>query len=225
MTGSADGSVLRAECLYRFFHAGDEETLALRGVSLTLAPGELVAITGPSGSGKSTLLHCLAGLDEPNGGTVHLGEERLSRRSEPERAALRARGIGVLFQSDNLLGQLTVAGNLTVAQRLAGRDDPAARAALLDRLGLTDRARSRAVDLSGGEAQRAGLAVALANDPPVLLADEPTGEVDAAAGRRILDLIRAQTVAGLAALVVTHSEAVADASDRRLVLHDGRLVA
>jgi len=225
MTGDGSAAVLRAECLYRFFHAGDEEILALRGVSLAVAPGELVAVTGPSGSGKSTLLHCLAGLDEPDGGTVHLGDERLSRRPEAERAALRARGIGLVFQSDNLLGHLTVAGNVTVAQRLAGRDDPDARAALLDRLGLAQRARSRAVDLSGGEAQRAALAVALANDPPVLLADEPTGEVDAAAGRRILDLLRVQTVAGLAALVVTHSEAVADASDRRLVLRDGRLVA
>jgi putative ABC transport system ATP-binding protein len=225
MTTSADGAVLWADSLYRFFHAGDEETLALQGVSLTVAPGELVAVTGPSGSGKSTLLGCLAGLDEPDGGTVHLGDERLSRRPEPERAALRARGIGVVFQSDNLLGHLTVMGNLTVAQRLGGRDDPDARAALLDRLGLAQRARSRAVDLSGGEAQRAALAVALANDPPVLLADEPTGEVDAAAGQRILDLIRTQTVAGLAALVVTHSDAVADACDRRLVLLDGRLVA
>ena len=221
----AGAAVLRAERLYRFFHAGGEETLALRGVSLTVAAGELVAVTGPSGSGKSTLLACLAGLDEPDGGTVHLGDERLTRRPEPERAALRARGIGVVFQSDNLLGHLTVAANLAVAQRLAGRDDPGARATLLDRLGLSHRAGARTADLSGGEAQRAALAVALVNDPAVLLADEPTGEVDATTGERIVDLLRAQARAGVATLVVTHNDAVAEASDRRLVLRDGELVA
>ncbi|HMG44261.1 MAG TPA: ABC transporter ATP-binding protein [Acidimicrobiales bacterium] len=223
--GAAPAAALRADRLYRFFHTGGEETLALRGVSLSVAAGELVAVTGPSGSGKSTLLHCLAGLDEPDGGSVHLGDERLSRRPEPERAALRARGIGVLFQSDNLLGHLSVADNVAVAQRLAGRDDPAGRAELLDRLGLASRARARAVELSGGEAQRAALAVALANDPSVLLADEPTGEVDATTGRRIVDLLRDHTAAGAAVLVVTHSDAVADAADRRLALHDGELAA
>ena len=223
--GAAHAGALRADRLYRFFHTGGEETLALRGVSLTVAAGEMVAVTGPSGSGKSTLLHCLAGLDEPDGGTVHLGDERLSRRAEPERAALRARGIGVLFQSDNLLGHLSVADNVAIAQRLAGRDDPAGRAELLDRLGLGSRTRARAVELSGGEAQRAALAVALANDPDVVLADEPTGEVDATTGRRIVDLLRDRAAAGTALLVVTHSDAVADAADRRLALHDGELVA
>ena len=222
--GAANAAVLRAERLYRFFHTGGEETLALRGVSLHLAQGELVAVTGPSGSGKSTLLQCLAGLDEPDGGTVHLGDERLSRRPEPERAALRARGIGVLFQSDNLLGHLSVADNLALAQRLAGRDDADGRAALLDRLDLGHRARALATELSGGEAQRAALAVALANDPPVMLADEPTGEVDAVTGQRIVDLLRDRTTNGTATLVVTHSDAVAAAADRRLVLHDGELV-
>lgn len=219
----AGATVLKAERLYRFFHAGGEETLALRGVSLSVAAGELVAVTGPSGSGKSTLLACLAGIDEPDGGTVQVGDELLSRRPEPERAALRARSIGVLFQSDNLLGHLSVAGNLVMAQRLAGRDDPDARATLLDRLGLAHRAQARPTDLSGGEAQRAGLAVALANSPAVLLADEPTGEVDAATGERIVDLLRAETTAGVATLIVTHNEAVAAAGDRRLVLRDGEL--
>jgi putative ABC transport system ATP-binding protein len=218
------GPVLRAERLYRFFHAGGEEVLALRGVSLSLAAGELVAVTGPSGSGKSTLLHLLAGLDEPDGGTVHLGDERLSRRPEPERAALRARSIGLLFQSDNLVGQLTVDDNLRLAQRLGGHDDPDARRSLLEELGVANQASARAADLSGGEAQRAGLAVALANDPPVVLADEPTGEVDATTGRRIVDLLRDRTTAGTAVLIVTHSDAVADAADRRLLLHDGELV-
>src|SRR4051794_41316092 len=111
-------SVLEATSLYRFFHAGDDEALALQGVSLALEEGELVAVTGPSGSGKSTLLACLAGLDEPDGGTVRIAGERLSRRPEEERAALRARKIGLLFQQENLVGHLTVAQNVAVARAL-----------------------------------------------------------------------------------------------------------
>ena len=120
---------LDASSIYRFFHAGDEETLALQGVSLTVCRGELVAVVGPSGSGKSTLLACLAGLDEPDGGRVLVEGERLSRRPEPERAALRAGRIGVLFQSGNLLDHLTVAQNVVLAQRVAGRPSPTRAAA------------------------------------------------------------------------------------------------
>ena len=113
-----DSSALAAHELYRFFHAGEDETLALRGVSLALAPGEIVAVTGPSGSGKSTLLACLAGLDEPDGGHVTVGELRLSRRSEADRARIRAARIGMLFQQVNLVGHLTVAANVALAQRV-----------------------------------------------------------------------------------------------------------
>src|SRR5204863_7441763 len=107
-------ALLAADTLYRFFHAGDDEMLALRAVSLELAPGEMVAVTGPSGSGKSTLLACLAGLDEPDGGTVRIAGERLSRRSEEVRARMRARHIGIVYQQANLLGHLSVAGNVAV---------------------------------------------------------------------------------------------------------------
>jgi putative ABC transport system ATP-binding protein len=215
---------LEAERLYRFFHAGDDETLALRGVSLTVEAGEMVAVVGPSGSGKSTLLHCLAGLDEPDGGVVRVGGERLSRRSEAERAALRGRRIGLLFQSGNLVGHLSVDENVALARRLAGRPgDPAGRRELLDHLGLGGRAVATATELSGGEVQRAGLAVALANSPDVVLADEPTGEVDAATAGRIVELLRAAAAGGTAVLVVTHTDLVADAADRRLVLRDGEL--
>lgn len=214
---------LEARDLYRFFHAGEEETLALRGVSLTVDAGEVVAVTGPSGSGKSTLLACLAGLDEPDGGMVRVAGEAVTRRSEPERARLRARSIGLLFQSANLLEHLTVAQNVALAQRLAGRLDPGAATALLRTLGLGKRASAAPSELSGGEAARAGLAVALANDPAVILADEPTGEVDAANEARVLALLRARAVAGAAVVVVTHSEAVAGAADRRVVLEDGQV--
>ena len=214
---------LEARSLYRFYHAGDDETLALRGVSLQVEPGELVAVVGPSGSGKSTLLACLAGVDDPDGGTVWVAGERLSRRPEPERAALRARRIGLLFQTANLFDHLSVLGNVVLAERLAGGRDRGRAAALLGALGLADRSRARPAELSGGEAARAGLAVALANDPEVVLADEPTGELDGATEDRVLELLKARAAAGGAVLVASHSPAVAAAA-RTVRLHDGRLL-
>jgi putative ABC transport system ATP-binding protein len=219
-------AVLEADRLYRFYHAGDDETLALQGVSLHVGSGEIVAVTGPSGSGKSTLLACLAGLDEPDGGQVRVDGERMTRLPEEERARLRGRRVGVLFQQANLVGHLSVAGNFALAQRLGGRaTDAAWRAEVLERCGVAARAGARPSQLSGGELARAGLAVALANDPAVLLADEPTGEVDAETAERILDLLRERADAGTAVLVVTHSEAVAAAADREVRLRDGRVAA
>jgi putative ABC transport system ATP-binding protein len=213
--------VLEASQLHRFFHAGDDETQALRGVSLEVDAGEVVAVTGPSGSGKSTLLACLAGLDEPDGGTVHVHGERMSRRSERARAALRARSIGIVFQEGNLLDHLTVDDNLALVQRIAGRADRARRHELLDDLGLAARARSRPSELSGGEVARAGLALALVNHPPVLLADEPTGEVDSANEATVLGLMRRRAERGVAMVIVTHSPAVAGVADRVIRLVDG----
>lgn len=218
-------AALEAHDLYRFFHAGDEETLALRGVSISVEGGEMVAVTGPSGSGKSTLLACLAGLDEPDGGMVRVAGHAVSRRPEPERAALRARHIGMLFQSANLLEHLTVDQNLALAQALAGTPDADRRAGLLDELGLGHRGHAHPSQLSGGEAARAGLAVALANDPDVLLADEPTGEVDAATEHHVLDLLRRRAGTGGAVVIVTHSPGVADAADRTIVLTDGTVTS
>ena len=215
---------LEAHSLYRFFHAGDDETLALQGVSFEVEPGELVAVTGPSGSGKSTLLACLAGLDEPDGGMVRVNGERLSRRSEEQRARLRARTIGVLFQQVNLVAHLSVQANVSLARRLAG-DGAAAQTSpdTLAQVGIASRAHARPNQLSGGELARAGLAVALANDPAVLLADEPTGELDDATALRVLALLRERAEAGAAVLVVTHSPDIARQADRELRLRDGRL--
>jgi len=214
---------LEAESLYRFFHAGDDETLALRGVSLIVEAGELVAVSGPSGSGKSTLLTCLAGLDEPDGGSVRICGERLSRRPEYERASVRARSIGMLFQQENLVGHLTVEQNLRATRALArGRRDRRARELLAD-VGLEGRAQALPRWLSGGELARAGLAVAIANEPPVILADEPTGELDEATSRTILALLRERADAGAAVLVVTHDPEVATGADRELRLRDGLL--
>jgi putative ABC transport system ATP-binding protein len=216
---------LSATDLYRFYHAGDDETLALQGVSLRLEAGEVVAVTGPSGSGKSTLLACLGGLDEPDGGLVRYGLDRVSRRSEADRASLRARRIGMLFQSGNLLDHLTVEQNITIAQRLAGRVDHAVVGALLASVGLIDRANAAPTTLSGGEAARAGLAVALANNPTVILADEPTGELDEVTAQRLMAMLRDHATAGAAVLIVTHNPSVAADADREIRLLDGRIDA
>lgn len=221
--GESSAAVVQAVDLYRFYHAGDDETLALRGVSMEIERGEVVAVTGPSGSGKSTLLACLAGLDEPDGGMVRIDGERMSRLNEAQRASLRARKIGMLFQSGNLVDHLSVEQNVTIAQRLAGRVDHDRVAHLLDVVGLAARAGAASSTLSGGEAARAGLAVALANDPPLILADEPTGELDSASAERIIELLRDYASQGAAVLVVTHDRALASKADRRIELLDGRI--
>lgn len=220
-------TALAAQDLYRFFRAGDEETLALRGVSLQVAAGEVVAVVGPSGSGKSTLLGCLAGLDEPAGGSVWVGGERVSHRPEIERARLRARRIGVLLQSGNLIAHLSALDNVRLAQRAAagsGGAPPASTAGqVLAAVGLSERAHALPRQLSGGEAARAGLAVAIANQPAVLLADEPTGELDGETEQRVLRLIRQHAGTGAGVLLVTHSPDVIAFADRVITLHDGRI--
>ncbi|WP_248959391.1 ABC transporter ATP-binding protein [Sphaerisporangium perillae] len=215
--------MLEAEELYRFYRSGEEETRALRGISLKVAPGEVVAISGPSGSGKSTLLSCVAGLDDPDGGIVRIAGQRISHRPEADKARLRARLVGVLFQSGNLIEHLTLAQNVELAQRVGGRRDPAHRAELLDRLGLSARAGAWPSRLSGGEAARAGLAVALANRPSLLVADEPTGELDRRSEGPVLDLIRDQARSHTAVVIASHSPAVRRMADRVVQLRDGRV--
>lgn len=216
-------AVLDAQSLYRFFRAGEEETLALRGISLELRRGEFVALVGPSGSGKSTLMSCLAGIDEPDGGTVRVTEKRISHQGEPVRAKMRAEHIGLLFQSANLFEHLTVRGNVLLAQRLTRRKRPAEVDDLLGSLGIAARAGAYPSQLSGGETARAGLAVALANHPAVLLADEPTGELDATTERQVLELLSVRAADGVAILVASHSPAVAAAADRVITMSDGAL--
>jgi putative ABC transport system ATP-binding protein len=217
---------ISAWALHRFFHSGEEETQALRGVSVQIEAGEFVAVVGPSGSGKSTLMSCLAGLDEPDGGTVRIAGTRITRRPETERARLRARLVGVLTQSGNLISHLTVAQNIALTRRLAGHHPPTigGAAPLLEALGLTPRADARPDTLSGGETVRAGLAVALANDPVALLADEPTGELDTGTEHHVLELLRERARTGTALLIASHSSAIAEAADRVITLHDGRIV-
>jgi len=217
---------LQARDLYRFFRTGDDETLALRGVSLTVDPGETVAVVGPSGSGKSTLLSCLAGLDEPAGGTVTVGGEQISHRPEADRARIRARRIGVLMQSRNLLPHLDVRANIRLAQAAGDQHDRRyGPDELLEQVGLGERRRALPQELSGGELARAGLAVALANDPDVVLADEPTGELDGHSEEQILTLLRERVRQGAGLLVVTHSSEVVRIADRVISLRDGAVIS
>ncbi|MFJ3171899.1 ABC transporter ATP-binding protein [Streptomyces roseus] len=222
-----EAQVLSARELYRFYRSGAEETLALRGVSLEVKRGETLAVIGPSGSGKSTLLACLAGLDEPDGGYVYVGGERVSHRPEAERARVRAQRIGVLLQSGNLLSHLDLGTNILLARSAARSSRTPSRPPgvdeLLDDVGLGTRRRALPRELAGGERARAGLAVALANAPDVLLADEPTGELDGRTEQRILDLIRGRARAGTGVLLVTHSREAVRIADRIITLHDGRI--
>jgi putative ABC transport system ATP-binding protein len=209
--------------LYRFFHVGDTEVRALRGASLTVGPAEVVALVGPSGSGKSTLLACIAGLDEPDGGRVEVAGHRMTRRPEAERARLRAQHIGVLQQSGNLFDHLNVEENVRVSLELAHADGTGRSRQALASVGLADRAQALPSELSGGESARAALAVALAADPAVLVADEPTAEVDADTERQMIELIVERKHAGRAALIATHSMALAAAADRVYRIADGRI--
>lgn len=219
MTDAVTDAAVRARSLYRFYRSGAEETLALQGVSLQVRPGELVAVTGPSGSGKSTLLACLAGMDDPDGGSVHIDGHRISHQPERTRTRLRARLVGILFQQANLLEHLTVAQNVALVQGLTRRrrDSPLAA------VGLDHRAGAYPSELSGGEVTRAGLAVALANEPAVLLADEPTGELDSTTEARVLDLLLTTARRGTAVVIASHSPAVAVTADRIVRLDDGKV--
>ncbi len=233
LAGPHPSHVLEARGLHRFFRRGDEEIPALRDVSLTIAPGEMVAVVGPSGSGKSTLLNLLAGLDNPDGGSVWIGGERFSHRGPSEQARLRGRRIGVLTQSSGLVEHLTVLRNVQLAAsfRRTGydgkdrqQDSERAPQALLDELGIGHRSSAWPSTLSGGETARANLAVALAGGPLVLLADEPTAEVSREEETSILDLLRRVRPKGGATVVVTHSSTVSAAADRVLEMTDGKLL-
>ncbi len=217
-------TLLVAEDLFRFYHVGDVEIRALKGVSLMVNAGEIVALTGPSGSGKSTLLSCLTGLDEPDGGTVDVAGRRMTRRPEAEKAAIRASTLGLLAQRDNLFPHLTVAENVEFALARRRGSDAISAIAILTSIGLETRAGAYPATLSGGETARAGLAVALALDAPLVVADEPTAEVDEATERLILNLLVDRSRRGKGALIATHSPAVEGIATRTLHLRDGHLV-
>ena len=175
--------------LYKIYQAGEIETVALRGARLTVQAGEFVAVTGRSGAGKTTLLNLIGGLAVPSAGSVFIGDTDIARLNERERANFRREKIGIVFQTDNLIPFLTTLENVMLPMQLAGRKNPAARArSLLAEVGLAERAKHRPGQLSGGERQRVAIAVALANEPELLLADELTGELDSATTDKVMEL-------------------------------------
>ena len=218
--------ILRAEALSKTVQSGDDPLTILDGVTFEVAAGDTVAIVGASGSGKTTLLGLLAGLDRPTAGDVWLDGHALSGEDEDERAALRQRLLGFVFQSFQLLPALTALENVMLPLELAGADDAAQRARTwLDRVGLARRVRHYPRQLSGGEQQRVAIARAFAGDPKLLMADEPTGNLDNATGAEVADLMfRLNREHGTTLLLVTHDVALARRCGRRLSLAGGRLV-
>jgi putative ABC transport system ATP-binding protein len=219
--------VLRTVRLRKTFESEAGKVRALRGVDLELAPGEFVAVMGPSGCGKSTLLNLVAGLDTTSDGEVVLAGESLTGRTESELAHVRRRHIGFVFQFFNLLEDTSALENVALPAVIAGapRRQAERRARdLLDLLGLPDKADELPGVLSGGQRQRLAIARALANEPTLLLADEPTGALDTAGGLEVLELFRRLHVGGQAILLVTHDERVAEVATRVVRMQDGRVL-
>jgi putative ABC transport system ATP-binding protein len=219
--------LLEATGLEKSFRSDHVERQVLRGVSLAVARGEWVAVMGPSGCGKSTALHILGGLDLPDAGSVVLDGQEITTLDAADRALLRRRHIGYVFQQYNLIPHLDVAANVELPMRLAGHSRRASRrhaGELLASLGLDDRRSELPGRLSGGEQQRVAIARAVANQPALLLADEPTGALDTEAAGRVLDLLRVQHAAGQTIVMVTHDPDVAAGADRTIHLRDGRVV-
>ena len=225
-TAPATTAAVAARALERRYGDGESAVDALRGVSLEVPAGQFTAVMGPSGSGKSTLMHLLAGLDTPTAGTVHLAGEEIARMPDRQLTRLRRKHIGFVFQSFNLLPTLSAEENITLPLAIAGRKpEPAELEALLVRVGLTERRRHTPSQLSGGQQQRVAIARALIAKPTVLFADEPTGNLDSAAGADVLALLRdAVALDGQTTVMVTHDPRAAAAADRVLFLADGRIV-
>jgi len=218
-------AVLLTNVERRFVRGGSTVT-ALAGLSLAFARGSFVAVVGPSGCGKSTLLNLVSGVDRADAGTVVVEGLELGRASEDELVELRRRTLGIVFQAFHLLPNLSAEENVALPLALAGRRDPARVAALLERVGLAHRARQRAAELSGGEQQRVAVARALVHRPKLVVADEPTGNLDSTSGQRVLglltELVRAE---GATLVLATHDLALAATADRVVTLKDGALVA
>jgi ABC-type lipoprotein export system ATPase subunit len=220
-------TIVQARGLVKTFGRGRAAQRVLDGAALDVRAGELVAVVGRSGSGKSTLLHLLGGLDRADAGTIEVAGERVDGRRERDLSRLRARRVGFVFQFFHLVPELSGAENVALAARLPDAAPGAHRRGLelLERLGLEEAAGRMPHELSGGEQQRIALARALVNDPAVLLADEPTGNLDQAAAVVVLDLLREVADGGRAVVLVTHEDAATAAASRVLHLRDGVLVA
>ena len=221
--------ILEIEGVRKTFAATDDDQVpvrALRGFDLRVGDGEFVALMGPSGCGKSTVLNLIAGLDTPTDGAIRIGGEPISGLSEDDLAQMRRRHVGIVFQFFNLLEGMSALENVTLPAVVAGRSrkDAETRARdLLDLLGIADKADKAPGVLSGGQRQRLSIARALANEPTLLLADEPTGSLDTAGGDEVLELFRRLHTGGQTIVLVTHDDHVAAAADRIVRMRDGRV--
>jgi ABC-type lipoprotein export system ATPase subunit len=227
VSDDADTSVLRARGLRKEYGRGDGLVRAVDGVDLDIGAGETVAIMGPSGCGKSTLLHLLGGLDRPSGGQVWLGGRRVDNIGERALARMRRSAVGFVFQGFHLMEELTAVENVELSALLAGRSPRAARRRaehLLEQVGLADRARFLPSALSGGQRQRVAVARALSNEPSVVLADEPTGNLDSAATLDVLKLFESLHESGQTLVIVTHDARIAATADRMVSMRDGAFV-
>jgi ABC-type lipoprotein export system ATPase subunit len=223
----ADTSVLRARGLRKEYGRGEGLVRAVDGVDLDIDAGETVAVMGPSGCGKSTLLHLLGGLDRPSGGEVSLNGRRIDDIGETALARMRRTAVGFVFQAFHLMEELTAIENVELSALLAGRSPRAARRRaeeLLEQVGLTDRARFLPSALSGGQRQRVAIARALSNEPLVVLADEPTGNLDSAATLDVLQLFESLHESGQTLVIVTHDARIAATADRMISMRDGAFV-
>ena len=218
------GDFIVVDRVIKVYESRAGRVTALREVSLTVAEGEVVAIMGPSGSGKTTLLNLIAGVDKPTAGRVVVGGVEVSSLGEEELRDYRLRRVGYVFQQYNLIPTLTALENVLLPMTLAGRRDPQRARALLAEVGLQGKEDRYPEELSGGEQQRLAIAVALANDPPLIVADEPTGELDIATGERVVKLLLAQSREhGKTVVMTTHDPRVARMSDRVILIEDGRI--
>lgn len=217
--------ILRCEALSKVYRSGESKVIALDQVSLSLAQGSFTAVTGPSGSGKSTLLHLLSGLDHPSGGRVIYQEADLYKYRDNQLSVLRRRRFGFVFQSYNLLRELTGWENILLPVMLDGRRvDEAYLNRIIDLLGIRDRLSHLPGAMSGGQQQRIAIARALANKPAILFADEPTGNLDGKSGREVLTLLRqVNHELGITLVLVTHDLNVAEQAERIIQLEDGRI--
>jgi ABC-type lipoprotein export system ATPase subunit len=227
VTTTAQMPAVEARGLYQIYREVEVETVALLNVDVVLERGSWTSLMGPSGSGKSTLIHILAGLLEPSGGSVLIDGQDITRLRPPERARMRRRNVGLVLQRDNLHPFLDVAANIALPLRLDARPSSEVRRRvdeLLQQVGLVDRRRHRVGQLSGGEAQRVAIALAVATRTRVLLTDEPTGELDEATAAGVLEVLDELRRDGTAVLTVTHNVQVADRADRRLTMRDGEVI-
>lgn len=223
--GTENGVLISAIALSKIYDRGREEVRALDKVSFEICRGEFVAVVGPSGSGKTTLLNLIGCLDGPSSGTLQISGHDAGTLSESDRTRMRRDTIGFVFQHFGLIPTLTVAENMALPGLFAGRRVNQLADELLEKIGIGHRRDHRPHQLSGGEMQRAAIARALINKPKLLLADEPTGNLDSSTGETILELFRQLNNEGLTVVVVTHNSALAGSASRTLVLRDGKLAA